>query len=175
MNGGIINFITRLHLVGYFHSVINIPYSECVFIALLIRHSKRMRVSYCHVWPLRSPHAYVNQRLQIQSQLLMMSAVPLETCWAFNERWNNKFYYKISSCWLFPLSHKYSLFWVCLYSLTYPPFKAYARIILSCVASPAIQYFHYFQLSLILRRNERDMIKNLNWYSCKVPVTVARF
>ena len=32
---------------------ISITYSECVFIALLIRHSKRMRVSYCHVWPLR--------------------------------------------------------------------------------------------------------------------------
>ena len=30
-----------------------ITYSECVFIALFIRHAKRMRVSYCHVWPLR--------------------------------------------------------------------------------------------------------------------------
>jgi hypothetical protein len=28
----------------------------------------------------RSPHAYVNQRLQIQIELLMMSGVPLETC-----------------------------------------------------------------------------------------------
>jgi hypothetical protein len=28
----------------------------------------------------RSPQAYVNQRLQIQLQLLMMSDVPLETC-----------------------------------------------------------------------------------------------
>jgi hypothetical protein len=28
----------------------------------------------------RSPHAYVNQRLQIQVELLMMSGVPLETC-----------------------------------------------------------------------------------------------
>jgi len=39
----------------------------------------------------RSPHAYVNQMLQIQLELLMMSSMPLETCWAFNERWNNKF------------------------------------------------------------------------------------
>jgi len=38
-------------------------------------------------------------------ELLMMSGVPLETCWAFNERWNNKFYYKVASCWLFLLSH----------------------------------------------------------------------
>jgi hypothetical protein len=53
----------------------------------------------------RSPHAYVNQRLQIQLELLMMSGVPLETCWAFNERWNNKFFYKVASCWLFFLSH----------------------------------------------------------------------
>ena len=28
----------------------------------------------------RSPHAYVNQRLQIHLELLMMSGVPLETC-----------------------------------------------------------------------------------------------
>jgi hypothetical protein len=53
----------------------------------------------------RPPHAYVNQRLQIQLGLLMMSGVPLETCWAFNECWNNKFYYKVASCWLFLLSH----------------------------------------------------------------------
>ena len=43
----------------------------------------------------RSPHAYVNQRLQIQLELLMMCGMPLETCRAFNERWNNKFYYKL--------------------------------------------------------------------------------
>jgi len=53
----------------------------------------------------RSQHAYVNQRLQIQLELLMMSGMPLETCWAFNGRWNNKFYYKVASCWLFLLSH----------------------------------------------------------------------
>jgi hypothetical protein len=53
----------------------------------------------------RSPHAYVSQRLQIQLELLITSGMPLETCWAFNERWNNKFYYKVASCWLFLLSH----------------------------------------------------------------------
>jgi hypothetical protein len=51
----------------------------------------------------RSPHAYVNQRLQIYLELLMMSGMPLETFWAFNERLNNKFYYKVASCWLFLL------------------------------------------------------------------------
>jgi len=35
----------------------------------------------------------------------MMSGVPLETCWAFSKLWNNKFYYKVASCWLFLLSH----------------------------------------------------------------------
>jgi len=34
-----------------------------------------------------------------------MSGVPLETCWAFNKLWNNKFYYKAASCWYF--------YWVC--------------------------------------------------------------
>jgi len=38
-------------------------------------------------------------------ELLMMSGVPLEKCWAFNKRWNNKFYYKVASCWLFLLIH----------------------------------------------------------------------
>ena len=28
----------------------------------------------------RSPHAYINQRLQIQLELMMMSDVTLETC-----------------------------------------------------------------------------------------------
>jgi hypothetical protein len=51
----------------------------------------------------RSPHAYVNQRLQIQLEFLIMSGMPLGTCWAFNERWNNKFYYKVANCWLFLL------------------------------------------------------------------------
>jgi hypothetical protein len=31
----------------------------------------------------------------------MMSGMPLETCWAFNKLWNNKFYYKAASCWYF--------------------------------------------------------------------------
>jgi hypothetical protein len=53
----------------------------------------------------RSPHACVNQMLQIHLKLLMMSGLFLEKCWAFNERWNNKFYYKVAYCWLFPLSH----------------------------------------------------------------------
>jgi len=52
---------------------------------------------HTHVVTGRSPHAYVNQRLQIQLELLMMSGVPLETCLAFNERWNNKFCYKVAS------------------------------------------------------------------------------
>jgi hypothetical protein len=54
---------------------------------------------------LRPPHTYVNQRLQIQLELLMMSGMPLETCWAFIERWNSKFYYNVAYCWLFLLSH----------------------------------------------------------------------
>jgi len=33
----------------------------------------------------------------------MMSGMPLKTCSAFNKRLNNKFYYKVASCWLFPL------------------------------------------------------------------------
>ena len=30
-----------------------------------------------------------------------MSSVSLETCWAIKKCWNNKFYYTVTSCWLF--------------------------------------------------------------------------
>jgi len=46
-------------------------------------------------------HGYKNQRLQTQLELLMMSGVPLETCWAFNKLWNNMCYSKAASCWYF--------------------------------------------------------------------------
>jgi len=35
----------------------------------------------------------------------MMNGMPLEKCLAFNKVWNNKFYYKVASCWLFLLIH----------------------------------------------------------------------
>jgi hypothetical protein len=38
-------------------------------------------------------------------ELLMMSGMPLETCWAFSKFWNNKFNYKVASCLLFLLIH----------------------------------------------------------------------
>ena len=59
----------------------------------------------------RSPHAYGSQRLQIQLGLLMMSDIPLETCWAFNELGNNKFRYQVASCWLLLLKNDYV--WEC--------------------------------------------------------------
>jgi len=34
----------------------------------------------------------------------MINDVPLETCWAFNELWNNKFRYQVASCWLLLLN-----------------------------------------------------------------------
>jgi len=38
MNGGVINSVTRLHLVGCFYLTINITYSEFVFITFAIQH-----------------------------------------------------------------------------------------------------------------------------------------
>jgi hypothetical protein len=57
----------------------------------------------CNIYKSFTLLQYVNQMLQIQLELLMMSGVPLETCWAFNERWKSKFCYKVASCWLFLL------------------------------------------------------------------------
>jgi len=35
-----------------------------------------------------------------------MSDIPLETCWAFNELWNNKFRYQVASRWSLLLKNK---------------------------------------------------------------------
>ena len=86
----------------------------------------------------RSTLAYVNQRLQIQLELLMMSGMPLETCWAFNERWNNKFYYKVASCWLLLLNLNDFAFSAKLWK----PVKAVTRHLLSVTSSEDSWNFH---------------------------------
>jgi hypothetical protein len=48
------------------------------------------------------PQTYVKPKAAITVfELLMMSGVSLETCWAIKKHWNNKFYYTVASCWLF--------------------------------------------------------------------------
>jgi hypothetical protein len=99
---------------------IPLMYVRCVFVqyAAVCHYRRFVCVSGAAArvrFPLRldygqSPNAYVNQRLQIQLELLMMSGMPLETYWAFKKRWNNKFYYKVASCWLFLLSHVFNCF-----------------------------------------------------------------
>jgi len=50
----------------------------------------------------RQPQTYVKPEATITVfELLMMSVVSLETCWAIKKQWNNKFYYTVASCWLF--------------------------------------------------------------------------
>jgi hypothetical protein len=48
------------------------------------------------------PQTYVKPEAAITVfELLMMNGVSLETRWAINKHWNNKFYYTVASCWLF--------------------------------------------------------------------------
>jgi hypothetical protein len=50
----------------------------------------------------QQPHAYVKPDVAITVfELLRMSGVLLETCWAIKKHWNNKFYYMVVSCWSF--------------------------------------------------------------------------
>jgi hypothetical protein len=50
----------------------------------------------------RQPKTYVKPEVSITVfELLMMSVVSLETCWAIKKHWNNKFYYTVASCWFF--------------------------------------------------------------------------
>jgi len=53
-------------------------------------------------WTMAGHHMCIYTRgCKYSLELLMMGGVPLETCWAFNKFWNNKFCYKVASCWLF--------------------------------------------------------------------------
>jgi hypothetical protein len=59
-------------------------------------------------WENHSALATTGHHMGIQSrgckyslELLMMSGVLLETCWASNKLWSNKFYYKAACCWYF--------------------------------------------------------------------------
>jgi hypothetical protein len=50
----------------------------------------------------RQPKTYVKPEAAITVfELLMMSGVLPETCWAIKKHWNNKFYYTVASCWSF--------------------------------------------------------------------------
>ena len=52
----------------------------------------------------RQPKTYVKPKAAITVfELLMMSVVSLETCWAIKKHWNNKFYYTVASCWFFSM------------------------------------------------------------------------
>ena len=72
-------------------------------------------------------------------ELLMMSGVPLETCWAFSKLWNNKFYYKAASCWLFLLilTTMHTDPWisklVCYSCSQHFNFDTYSKTLLSCI------------------------------------------
>ena len=51
----------------------------------------------------QQPQTYVKPEAAITAfELLMMSSVSLETYSAMKKHWNNKFYYMVASCWLFP-------------------------------------------------------------------------
>jgi hypothetical protein len=60
---------------------------------------------YQSLWLLAAASNYKrieNRKLQLQFfELLMMSGVSLETCWAIKKHWNNKFYYTVATCWFF--------------------------------------------------------------------------
>jgi len=47
----------------------------------------------------RLPQTYVKPETAITVfELLMMSGVSPETCWAIKKHWNNEFYFMVASC-----------------------------------------------------------------------------
>jgi hypothetical protein len=95
------------------HTIVSTAFGICHTVTAICRCRGRVATGLSMLWVAYATHSilrpYVNQRLQIQLELLMMSGVPSETCRAFNEWWNNKFYYKVASCWLFLLSHSFRI------------------------------------------------------------------
>jgi hypothetical protein len=54
-------------------------------------------------WLGRQPKTYVKPEVAIKVfELLIMSGISLETRLAIKKHRNNKFYYTVASCWLFP-------------------------------------------------------------------------
>ena len=50
----------------------------------------------------RQPKTYVNPEAAITDfEFLLMGGVSPESFWAIKKHWNNKFYYKVASCWFF--------------------------------------------------------------------------
>ena len=81
-------------------------------------HNQELKNSNCSLWfyiRLWLPAAVMAQPWQLPAttkvwkpeaairvfELLIMSCVSFETCWAIKKHWNNKFYYTVASCWLF--------------------------------------------------------------------------
>jgi len=68
---------------------------------LVIRSSKQYLQPLVYILNKVKDFVYKPEAGKYSLELLMMSGVPLETCWGFNKLWNNKFYYKAASCWYF--------------------------------------------------------------------------
>jgi hypothetical protein len=114
-------------------------------------------------------------------ELLMMSGVLLETCWAFNKRWNNKFYYKVASSCSFILIFSYHVFHKFLwYGLCHTtrlltwtnPFRhllnslIYVYIILWSLRTPVIVHFRYLftaHLNIVIYSKKSLSMDKINY------------
>jgi hypothetical protein len=66
-----------------------------------------LKLNHCTV---RQPKTYVKPEAAFTFfELLIMGGVSPETCWAIKKHWNNKFYYTVTSCWVFLIRHTHFL------------------------------------------------------------------
>ena len=100
----------------------------------------------------------------------MMSGVSLETCWAFNKLWNNKFYYKAASCWYFywfiydERIHKYQKNNKCL--VVYPNFFPFLQFLLRSALCIIGKYLTNQPVTASLKRR-------VSWMKCGVKSAFA--
>ena len=115
----------------------------------------------------------------------MMSSVPLETCWAFNKFWNNNFYYKFATCWLFLLIHitmhgsMNIKFKICLNISTQHTLKTHGYlhfvciITLKCIPIFRGRLFCSFGSDLTYKCQSQKIYLPILWRTCYVtPSTV---
>jgi hypothetical protein len=89
-------------------------------------------------------------------ELLMMRDLSLETCSAIIKHWNNKFYYRAASCWLFLYNFQDKI----LFEI---PFSLFSLLDLTFLttACPVIQYLNKSQSWWYIHKVQQFISKDL--------------
>jgi len=142
-------------------------------VIFLIPPSRMIR---CDIYLLQLGFHPVTESATTVFELLMMSGLSPETCWAIKKHWNNKFYYTVTSCWFFLwyiyIYIKAKNTWdLCVYIYIYIMcFAFYFVCSMICIISPYVIYSNirkekqntYHRTHKIGRETHKTKIKHNN-------------